>query len=120
MHPVSAGGNYVLNDIYYKSNSAQLEQISIAVVKEFAKYMQANAGIKVKIAGYTDNVGSDAANQALSSNRASTVMQALIKEGIEPARLNYQGYGAANPVASNDTEEGRQKNRRTEFVITQQ
>ncbi len=119
MQPVSSGGNYVLNDIYYKSNSAQLESISIAVVKEFAKYMRANPDIKVKIAGYTDNVGSDAANQVLSSNRASTVMQALVNEGIQSGRLSYQGYGAANPVANNDTEEGRQKNRRTEFIITQ-
>lgn len=119
MQPVSSGGNYVLNDIYYKSNSAQLESISIAVVEQFAKYMKANPGIKVKIAGYTDNIGSNQANQELSSNRASTVMQALINEGIPASRLSYEGYGAANPVASNDTEEGRQKNRRTEFIITQ-
>jgi outer membrane protein OmpA-like peptidoglycan-associated protein/YHS domain-containing protein len=119
MQPISSGGNYVLNDIYYKTNSSQLETISVAVVKEFAKYMQANPGIKVRIAGYTDNVGSDQSNQVLSSNRASTVMQALIKEGIRADRLSYQGYGATNPVANNDTEEGRQKNRRTEFIIIQ-
>lgn len=119
MKPLSAGGNYVLNNIYYKTNSAELETISIAVVKEFARYMKANPTIKVKIAGYTDNVGSDKSNQALSSDRAFTVMQALVKEGIKAARLSFQGYGAANPVASNDTEEGRQKNRRTEFIIIQ-
>ncbi len=119
MHTIASGGNYVLNDIYYKTNSAQLEIVSIAVVKEFANFMKANPGIKVKIAGYTDNVGSEESNQALSANRASTVMQALIKEGISTGRLSYQGYGAANPVAGNDTEEGRQQNRRTEFIIIQ-
>lgn len=119
MQAISSGGNYVLNDIYYQTNSSQLETISVAVVKEFAQYMRSNPDIKVKIAGYTDNVGSAQSNLELSSNRASTVMQALIKEGIKATRLSYQGYGAANPVASNDTEEGRQKNRRTEFVILQ-
>jgi outer membrane protein OmpA-like peptidoglycan-associated protein/tetratricopeptide (TPR) repeat protein len=119
MKPLSSGANYVLNDIYYKTNSAQLETVSLAVVKEFAKFMKSNPAIKVKIAGYTDNVGSDQSNQALSSDRAFTVMQTLVKEGIKGERLSFQGYGAANPVASNDNEEGRQKNRRTEFIITQ-
>lgn len=119
MKTIASGGNYVLNDIYYKTNSAQLESISAAVVKEFAQYMKINPGIKVKIAGYTDNIGNDQSNQALSSDRAFTVMQALTKAGIKADRLSFQGYGAANPVASNDTEEGRQKNRRTEFIIIQ-
>jgi len=81
--------------------------------------MKTNPTIKVKIAGYTDNVGNDQSNKSLSSDRAFTVMQALAKEGIKGDRLSFQGYGAANPVASNDTEGGRQKNRRTEFIITQ-
>jgi len=119
MKPIATGGNYVLNNIYYKTNSAQLETISLAVIKEFAKYMKTNPTIKVKIAGYTDNVGNDQSNKSLSSDRAFTVMQALAKEGIKGDRLSFQGYGAANPVASNDTEGGRQKNRRTEFIITQ-
>ncbi len=119
MKTLASGGNYVLNDIYYKTSSAQLETVSLAVVKEFAKYMKLNPTIKVKIAGYTDNVGSEQANQSLSSDRAFTVMQALVKEGIKGERLSFQGYGAANPVTSNDTEEGRQKNRRTEFIIIQ-
>jgi len=119
MKTIASGGNYVLNDIYYKTNSAQLESVSIAVLKEFAKYMKSNPTIKVKIVGYTDNVGSDQSNQALSSDRAFTVMQALVKEDIKAERLSFQGSGAANPVASNDTEAGRQKNRRTEFIIIQ-
>lgn len=119
MKPISVGGSYVLNNIYYKTSSAQLETISLAVVKEFAQYMKVNPTIKVKIAGYTDNTGNEKDNQSLSSDRAFTVMQALTREGIKPDRLSFQGYGAANPVASNDTEAGRQKNRRTEFIITQ-
>ncbi len=119
MKTIASGSNYVLHDIYYKSNSAQLELVSIEVIKEFAKFMKENPSIKVKIAGYTDNVGSEQSNQSLSSDRAFTVMQALAKEGIKGERLSFQGYGAANPVASNDNEEGRAKNRRTEFIILQ-
>lgn len=119
MKAIASGSNYVLHDIYYKTNSAQLESVSVEVVREFAAFMKANPLIKVKIAGYTDNVGSDKDNQALSSDRAFTVMQALIKSGIKSDRLSFQGYGAANPVTSNDTEEGRAKNRRTEFIIVQ-
>jgi outer membrane protein OmpA-like peptidoglycan-associated protein len=119
MKPLAVGSSYQLNNIYYKTNSAQLESISMAVVREFAGYMKENPTIKVKIAGYTDNVGSDKDNQSLSSDRAFTVMQILTKEGIKADRLSFAGYGAANPVASNDTEAGRQKNRRTEFIITQ-
>lgn len=120
MKPVASGSNYVLNDIYYRTNSAQLQTISLAVVQQFAQYLKENPDIKVKIAGYTDNVGDDKSNLALSSDRAFTVMQVLIKAGVKAARLSFQGYGSANPIASNDTEEGRQKNRRTEFIIEQQ
>jgi outer membrane protein OmpA-like peptidoglycan-associated protein len=87
------------------------------VLKEFAKFLKANPTIKIKIAGYTDNVGSEHDNLALSNDRAFTVKQVLEQEGIKPERLSFQGYGPANPVASNDSEDGRQKNRRTEFII---
>ncbi len=115
--PIAIGSNYTLNNIYYKSNSAELEPVSLAVIGEFGKFLKANPGVKIKIAGYTDNIGNDKDNLALSNDRAFTVKQALEHEGIESTRLSFEGYGAANPVASNDTEEGRRKNRRTEFII---
>lgn len=115
--PIAVGANYTLNNIYYKTNSAQLEQVSLAVLQEFGKFLKANPTVKIKIAGYTDNVGNEKDNLALSNDRAFTVKQALEHEGIEPVRLTFEGYGAANPVTSNDTEEGRKKNRRTEFVV---
>jgi outer membrane protein OmpA-like peptidoglycan-associated protein len=115
--PITVGANYTLNNIYYKSNSAELQAVSVTVIAEFSKFLKANPSVKIKIAGYTDNVGSEKDNLALSNDRAFTVKQALEHDGIQPARLTFEGFGAANPVASNDTEEGRQKNRRTEFVI---
>jgi outer membrane protein OmpA-like peptidoglycan-associated protein len=119
MKEVAVGSNYTLNNIYYRTNSAQLEPISIAVIDEFTKFLKDNPTIKIKIMGYTDNVGNDNDNLALSKDRAFTVMQTLQQDGITPDRLSFEGMGAANPVASNATEEGRQKNRRTEFIITQ-
>jgi len=119
MKEIKVGENYQLHDIYYKTNRAELEPVSMAVLDEFAKFLKENPGIKIKIVGYTDNVGSDKDNLALSKDRAYTVMQALQQqEGIAADRLTFEGMGAANPVASNGTEEGRAKNRRTEFVIT--
>ncbi|HTB06246.1 MAG TPA: OmpA family protein [Bacteroidia bacterium] len=116
---INVGSNYTLHNIYYKSNSAQLESVSLAVIEEFAKFLKDNPTVKIKIAGYTDNIGNEQDNLALSKDRAFTVMQALQQEGITPGRLSFVGYGAANPVASNDTEAGRQQNRRTEFTITE-
>ncbi|HXB11513.1 MAG TPA: OmpA family protein [Bacteroidia bacterium] len=117
LKPVKVGSNYTLNNIYYTSNSAQLQKVSLTVIREFAKFLKANPTIKIKIAGYTDNVGNEHDNLALSNDRAFTVKQVLEQEGIKSDRVSFQGLGSANPVASNDTEEGRQKNRRTEFII---
>lgn len=115
--PIAIGEHYTLNNIYYKSNSAQLEAISLEVIKEFVKFLKTNPSIKIKIAGYTDNVGNETDNLALSKDRAFTVMQAIEQDGIKGDRLSFAGYGSADPVASNSTPEGRQKNRRTEFII---
>lgn len=117
LKPIAVGAHYTLNDIYYKSNSALLEAVSIAVIQEFVKFLKANPTLKVKIAGYTDNVGKESDNLALSKDRAFTVMQTIEQYGIKADRLSFVGYGSADPVASNDTEAGRQKNRRTEFII---
>jgi outer membrane protein OmpA-like peptidoglycan-associated protein/tetratricopeptide (TPR) repeat protein len=115
--PIAVNSSYALNNIYYQTNSAQLQPISIEVIKEFVKFLKANPGLKIKIAGYTDNIGNQSDNMALSKDRAFTVMQTIEQEGITADRLTFQGYGPAKPIASNDTEEGRQRNRRTEFII---
>jgi outer membrane protein OmpA-like peptidoglycan-associated protein len=119
MKEVAVGSNYTLNNIYYKTNSSELQPISVSVIEEFTKFLKANPAIKIKIVGYTDNVGKDIDNMALSKDRAFTVRQVLQDNGIAPDRLTSEGLGSANPIASNATEEGRQKNRRTEFVITE-
>ncbi|MFZ2785503.1 MAG: OmpA family protein [Sediminibacterium sp.] len=74
-------------------------------------------GINLKLAGHTDNIGSDAANMVLSRNRAESVKQYLISQGVNGSRIEAIGYGETQPVASNKTADGRQKNRRVEFTI---
>ena len=77
--------------------------------------MQTYPDISVEIAGYTDNVGSASSNQRLSERRANAVRDWLVRQGIDPERIKAVGYGETNFVATNDTPEGRQKNRRIEF-----
>ena len=79
--------------------------------------MQTNKYLKIEISGHTDNVGDDKSNQVLSENRAKSVYQYLTTNGIVAERLSYKGFGETVPIASNDTEEGRAQNRRTEFTV---
>lgn len=71
----------------------------------------------IEVAGYTDNVGSDAANMKLSQQRAETVRNYLVSRGIKADKIQAKGYGSSDPVADNSTPEGRKQNRRTEIHI---
>ncbi len=74
--------------------------------------------MKIEITRHTDNQGDVNYNIELSRNRAKSVYEYLTTQDISPARLAYKGYGESKPVASNDTEDGRSQNRRTEFTVT--
>ena len=108
-----------MNDIYFATASFDLTPGSKIVVDDFVEYLNENPKMKILIKGYTDNVGSDASNQTLSENRAKSVHQYIIDKGIPSGRLTYKGFGSKFPIATNLTEEGRAKNRRTVFVITE-
>ncbi|MBL4654700.1 MAG: OmpA family protein, partial [Bacteroidia bacterium] len=73
--------------------------------------------IRIDIHGHTDDIGDDEVNMILSENRARSVLEALVRNGINEKRLTYKGFGETKPVASNETVKGRMENRRTEFVI---
>lgn len=118
MKTIGVGETYTLNNIYYATNSADLKPESMIVIEEFAEFLKANPTLKIEIQGHTDNVGKVPDNMALSSNRAYTVKGVLEEKGIEGTRITASGFGATKPVAPNTTEEGRAKNRRTEFLIT--
>lgn len=115
---IKTGEIYTLNNIYYKTNSADLDPKSMIVIDEFVEFLKAHPTIEIEMYGHTDNVGNDKANLALSTDRAYTVRDALLAKGIEEKRLiAFKGFGSSKPVADNSTEAGRTKNRRTEFVI---
>ena len=77
----------------------------------------ANPKIKLAIEGHTDNLGKPAANKKLSQDRANSVMNYLIKKGVDPDRLTAEGFGQERPIADNATKPGREANRRVEFHI---
>ena len=117
---IKVGKTYTLNNIYYNTNSADLDPSSAFVINEFADFLKTSPSLKIEVRGHTDNVGDQKSNLALSTDRAFSVRDLLISKGIEEKRLiNFKGYGASLPVADNATEAGRAKNRRTEFVIVE-
>lgn len=113
------GASIVLNNVFFETNKWDLKAESMVELNRLVDLLSANPDKKIEIGGHTDNVGSDEANLTLSQNRAKSVVDYLVKKGIDPARLSSKGYGETAPVATNDTEEGRAKNRRTEFKIVQ-
>jgi outer membrane protein OmpA-like peptidoglycan-associated protein len=114
---MEVGGTYKLNDILFETNSAALTKESKVVIADFAGFLKENPKVAVAIHGHTDNIGDATSNRSLSYNRAKAVFDHLVSLGIQASRLSYNGYGQEKPVASNETPEGRAKNRRTEFVI---
>jgi OOP family OmpA-OmpF porin len=111
---------YTLNDVFFDSGKASLRPESFKELNALAEYMTLKKTLVIEIAGHTDNVGVIEANQKLSDSRANSVKDYLVKKGINQTRLKAVGYGDTQPLTSNSTEAGKQKNRRTEVrIITQ-
>jgi len=115
--PIEVGKSYRLNDIYFSTNSSELRDESRSVLDGFIEFLNENKEIKVLIQGHTDDIGKAEDNLLLSDNRAKSVYEYLHEKGIAAERLSYKGYGEEKPVSTNETEAGRARNRRTEFVI---
>ena len=103
--------------VKFKTNSDELLTESYPKLDAVAELMK-NNNYKLTIDGYTDSTGNAAHNETLSYKRAEAAKARLIKDGIDGSRITTHGYGVANPIATNDTAEGRAKNRRVEFKIT--
>lgn len=114
---IKVGKEYEIDDIYFTTNSFELNKDARKIIDEFFEFLSENLGIEVEIQGHTDNIGKDEDNLTLSHQRAKSVYEYLIDKGISSSRLSYQGYGENKPVASNETWSGRAKNRRTVFLI---
>ncbi len=104
--------------IHFESDSDRIRPESMKLLEEVARILNTCPKTRVLIAGHTDATGSATYNQSLSERRAAAVGRALVKLGVSASRFMAVGYGESRPVADNDTEEGRAKNRRIEFIIT--
>lgn len=102
----------------FESGSAVIDSTSEIEIDHIAEILKAFPEVSIKVGGYTDNTGSDELNTRLSAERAARVMDALVKRGISPARLESEGYGPLHPIADNATEEGRNQNRRIAVRVT--
>ncbi len=113
----------VINEkVQFEVNSAKILEVSHDLLNEVAKVIKENPQIKkIEVEGHASSEGSDDHNMKLSDRRAKAVMKYLTGQaGIDKAMLSAKGYGETRPIASNDTEDGREKNRRVEFTITDQ
>jgi outer membrane protein OmpA-like peptidoglycan-associated protein len=115
--PLVSGATVVLKNIFFDSGKHELKAESTTELKRLAKLLEENPKLSIEIAGHTDNTGNDQANIALSETRAVEVMKFLTRLGIPSTRLSAKGYGSSQALDTNDTAEGRQNNRRTEFKI---
>jgi outer membrane protein OmpA-like peptidoglycan-associated protein len=111
------GTEFALRSILFRTASAELALEDQLALEGFARYLLRHPEFRVEIQGHTDNVGAAAANVALSQQRAQGVLQALVAMGVPAERMRAKGYGASKPVASNQSEAGRARNRRTAFEI---
>ena len=117
LQPIKKGSLVTLKNVFFETASYELLDKSKAELNKLVEFLELNPTLSIEIGGHTDSVGEDADNQKLSENRAKSVVAYLVKNGIEATRLSHVGYGETVPKASNDTPEGRAKNRRTEFKV---
>jgi outer membrane protein OmpA-like peptidoglycan-associated protein len=117
LEKVKEGSVAVLNNIFFDVDKYDLQDRSTPELQKIVRFLNENPSIRVQISGHTDNSGAADYNRQLSEKRALSVYNYLIKSGIDKKRLTTKGFGPDKPVATNDTDEGRQQNRRIEFRI---
>lgn len=114
---IAVGKSIVLKNIFFDFDKATLRDESKPELSRLIALLNDVPTMRIEISGHTDNKGSDDYNQRLSESRAKSVVDYLVKNGINAKRLEYKGAGESKPIDTNDTDEGRQNNRRTEFKI---
>jgi outer membrane protein OmpA-like peptidoglycan-associated protein/tetratricopeptide (TPR) repeat protein len=118
LQKIKVGESVVLNNVFFESDKYELKPESASELSVVMKLLEKNPSMKIEIGGHTDNTGTEEQNKKLSENRAKSVYDYLVKNGVAPERLSYKGYAATKPIADNNTPEGKAKNRRTEFIVT--
>ena len=112
---IAKSGHVAVYGIHFDTGKATIQPDSEQTLTQIVQLLKDSPDLKLRVEGYTDNVGQAAANQTLSEARAQAVMAWLVGHGVQAARLAAKGFGPANPVADNTTDEGRAKNRRVEL-----
>ncbi len=113
---IEKGKAIVLNNVYFEQSSFIMQKESYPELDKVVLMMRTNPQTKIEIGGHTDNVGDQRLNLALSENRAKVILNYIVSKGIDEERLLYKGYGGSKPVAPNDSEDNKKKNRRVEIV----
>ena len=117
INPVKKGEVFIMKNMFFATNKTRILSISEQSLQDLFMYLERNPEVRIRIIGHTDNIGKDAANQKLSEGRAKAVRDDLIERGVAPERIQAEGRGESQPIDTNDTEEGRQNNRRVEIEI---
>jgi OOP family OmpA-OmpF porin len=115
--PIEVGQIVRLNNVFFDFDKWDLRPVSFIELNRVVKMLNDNPAISIELGAHTDAKGSDEYNIKLSHNRAQSAMQYILSKGIAPERVSFKGYGETVPVATNETDEGRQLNRRVEFKI---
>jgi len=115
--PIEIGQVVRLNNVFFDFDKSNLRDESFVELDRVVTLLKDNPAIEIEMSAHTDSKGSDEYNLKLSDNRARSVREYIVSKGIAPERIVSQGYGESKPVASNDTDDGRQINRRVEFKI---
>jgi outer membrane protein OmpA-like peptidoglycan-associated protein len=117
LKPIRVGETVILRNIFFDTDKYTLKNESVTELEKLILLLLKNPKLRIDISGHTDNEGTAEYNLELSKNRAKTVYEYLIRQGISRERLTYSGYGLSRPVDVNTTEQGRAANRRTEFRV---
>ena len=117
MVKIAKGSKITLKNVFFDFDKYTIQNESYVELDRLVTLLLEFPNIKVELSGHTDNIGNEKYNKKLSQKRADAVKKYLRDKGIDNKRVKAKGYGSEKPVVSNDTEEGRSKNRRTEFEI---
>jgi outer membrane protein OmpA-like peptidoglycan-associated protein len=114
---VTLNRSFTFDELQFDPGSARLSPVSHAQLEQLAAVLKAYRTVLISVAGHTDNTGDASTNLRLSAQRAAAVKQALVGQGVAATRVSDEGFGSERPIATNDTEDGRARNRRVELVV---
>lgn len=117
LQPIGTGEILTLKNIFFETASDAILPVSEPELNKVVELMKKNPGMKIRVNGHTDNVGTEASNLTLSQNRAISVKKYLSEHGIDATRITTAGFGESKPIDTNATETGKANNRRTEIEI---